>query len=149
MIVKINGQPLESFSPALPMEVFEPLSKKETKKLKQMALTLWTLSGTMFMKATYAGSFYQEMKPLYEVFQEFALGFGALALIIALIVFIFKKRLGTNMIKIISIVVAGVFFIPSGLMLLAIIGTMLDSALYEALQGIRGADDVRGVFNGD
>jgi hypothetical protein len=147
MIVKINGKSLEMTYPNLSHEVIEPISKKDYKNLKKLAVTLWTLSGTMLMKSAHAGTFYQEMKPLYVVFQEFALGFGALALIIGLIVFAFKKRVGKSIVVVTGLVIAGVFFVPSILMLLAIIGTMVDSALYDALQGIRGVEDVKGVFN--
>jgi hypothetical protein len=151
MKVRINGVPLEMYR----FEVSEATSKELISQkavihpgLKKMAITLWTISGTFFAKSSVlaAGSFYQEMQPLYYVFQDIALGLGGLALIAGLIMLVFKKRWGIATIKVMGLVIGGVFLIPSAIMLLAILGISLNDALYNALENIR-ATDAKAVFN--
>lgn len=124
------------------------VSKSGNKKLKRIAITLWTLSGSFFAKAamaaTNSGSFYQQMQPLYHVFQDMALGLGGLSLLCGLVLMVVKRRWGTMTLKTTAIIVAGVFLVPSGLMLLAIIGTMLNDSLWQAFNNIRDAQAVMG-----
>jgi uncharacterized protein involved in response to NO len=149
MIVKINGQPLEMVYPSSPDVEIEPLSKKDRKKLKQMAITLWTLSGTMLTRNSYAASstsFYEQMQPLNWLAQDMVLGFGVLAIIIGLVLFAVKKRWGTKTLKITGLVIAGVFLAPSVVMLFAIIGTLTNDALYNAFENIRQSIDAKAVY---
>ncbi|KZE65614.1 hypothetical protein AWM68_20650 [Fictibacillus phosphorivorans] len=152
MKVRINGVPLEMLNMDQitlidQIEVHE--KKKMSKSLNKFATTLWTISGTFFAKSSVlaSGSFYQEMQPLYYVFQDIALGLGGLALIAGLIMLVFKKRWGITTIKVMGLVIGGVFLIPSAIMLLAILGISLNEALYSALENIRGdAAGTKAVF---
>jgi hypothetical protein len=155
MIVKMNGQflmEIGSGSPKVNDEEIVIVKKGFNKQLKTLAITLWTLAGSLIAKSkTFAegGTFYEEIQPLFWVFQDMALGIGALALIAGFVLLVFKKRLGQMTLKTTAFIVAGVFLVPSALMLLAIVGTYLNDALYEALQNVREANDARKVMKGD
>jgi hypothetical protein len=151
MNVRINGQPLECL-PTVNEDGILVLRNGINPKLKKIAITLWTVSGSLFTKSVAAasnGSFYERMQPLYHVLQEFALGLGGLALLTGIIMLAFKKRWGKSTLKVTSFVIGGVFLIPSAMLLLAIIGIMLNDAMYEAFKGIREADEIRGVFKNE
>jgi magnesium-transporting ATPase (P-type) len=122
------------------------VKKSMNPKLKKLAMTLWTVSGSFFTlyKTSAETGLWEDMQPLIWIFQEMALGLGVLAIIAGLILLVVKKRWGQVTLKTTAIIILGVFLIPSALMLLAIIGTYLNDALYTALQKIREAKAVTG-----
>jgi hypothetical protein len=147
MMIKINGMPLAAtvnqqieMNPSVGEVV---VAKWGNKKLKQMAISLWTLSGVMLSRAAEAG-FYEQMKPLLQVFQEMALGFGSLAIIAGLVLMVVKKRWGTLTLQMTAVVVLGIFLAPSILMLIAIVGTYLNDGLYQAFKEVWKSKPVMG-----
>jgi hypothetical protein len=150
MIVKINGVPLEMYPRICDIDEVIVVKKGVNTNLKKIAVTLWTVSAAMLVKSkAYADGFYEEIQPLFYVFQEMALGIGALAIIAGLVLLVFKKRWGQITLKTTAFIVGGVFLVPSVLMLLAIIGTYLNDALYEALQNVREAKEIEKVMKGE
>jgi hypothetical protein len=143
MIVKMNGKLLMEIGTTSNKPYDDEIvviKKGSNKQLKTIAVTLWTLSGNMFIKSkafAEGTSFYEQVQPLFYLFQDIALGIGSLALIAGMVTFVFKKRLGEQAVKTIGIIIGGVFLAPSLLMLLAIVCTYLNDALFEALKAVR------------
>ncbi|MGJ9460145.1 hypothetical protein [Oceanobacillus sp. CF4.6] len=135
MIVNLNGHFWYDTEERITQEDLAIFQKSN--KLKAFALTLWTTSGLLFTQKAHAESFYESMQPLTHVFQDIALGLGILFALSGFILLGFKKRAGTATLKTTALVVGGVFLVPSILMLVAIVGTMLNEALVEAFQGVR------------
>jgi len=135
MIVRINGVEIQNELAVRDLSdyVVENYNKKEVKKLKKLAVWLWSVSGTMLAQtpAFAAGSnnLWVEMKPIFGLFQEIGMVLGAFAIIGGLIVMIFRKRAATKIISTAAIAVGGVFLVPSAIMLIAIIGSMMNEAL--------------------
>lgn len=135
MIVRINGVELPDYSPAEIVENIEKsYTKKDIKKLKKLAIWLWSVSGAMLAQtpAFAAGgtkNLWSEMTPIFGLFQEIGMVLGAFAIIGGLIVMIFKKRAATKIIGTAAIAVGGVFLVPSAILLIAIIGNMMNEAL--------------------
>jgi sensor histidine kinase YesM len=145
MIVNLNGQ---FWYDTEVKAVDEMVVIRKSNKLKNFAIALWTSSGLFLTKtAVHAETFYESMQPLTYVFQDIALGLGILFALSGLILLGFKKRWGTITLKTTAFVVGGVFLVPSALMLFGIIGTLLNEALTEAFEGVRGAKDVKDVMN--
>lgn len=134
MIVKLNGN---YWFDTEKRELGELAIFKKSNKLRSFAIGLWTISGMAITQTVHAQSFYDSMRPLTEVFQDIALGMGILFALAGFILLGFKRRAGTATLKTTAMVVGGVFLVPSILMLVAIIGTMLNEALVEAFQGVR------------
>jgi hypothetical protein len=147
MIVKMNGQYLMTVGlPSMESEEVR-VSRSINPKLKKIAIALWTLSGSLMSKTALAAggtSFYEQMQPLNWVFQDLALGLGSLALFAGLILLGVKKRWGAVTLKTTGLIIAGVFLIPSALMLLAIIGVLMNDALWTAFNNIREVKAVSG-----
>lgn len=135
MIVKLNG--IYWFDTDNRPIVEELVVLKKSNKLKKFAIALWTASGMTLTQTVHAESFYESMRPLTHVFQDIALGLGILFALAGFILLGFKRRMGTATLKTTAMVVGGVFLVPSILMLVAIVGTMLNDALVEAFQGVR------------
>lgn len=140
MIVRINGVELSEFAArncAVTVEEFvaENYKKKDIKKLKRLSVWLWSISGTMlaqtpaFAATGGASNLWISMKPIFSLFQEIGMVIGAFAIIGGLIVMIFRKRLATKIIGVAALAVGGVFLVPSAIMLIAIIGSMMNDAL--------------------
>jgi membrane-associated PAP2 superfamily phosphatase len=144
MIVKMNGQYF--FDTEERSDFDEVVVVKKSNKLKKFALTLWTTSGLMFAKTTQAETFYENMQPLTYTFQDIALGLGILSALAGFILLGVKKRWGAATLKTTALVVGGVFLVPSLLMLVAIVGTMLNEAFVEAFQDVRGSGEVKDVM---
>lgn len=144
MIVKLNGQYwFNTNEPAFE----EFVVVKKSNKIRNFALTLWTTSGILSAFSTAnAESFYETMKPLEFTFQDIALGLGILSALAGFILLGIKKRWGVTTLKTTALVVGGVFLVPSALMLIGIVGTLLNDALTVAFENIRGAEDVKGVM---
>jgi hypothetical protein len=144
MIVNLNGNYWYDTEKQLNDNVIEV---KKSKKLMNFAITIWTTSGLLFAKtAAHAESFYESMKPLNFVFQDIALGLGVLFAFSGFILLGVKKRWGAVTLKTTAMVVCGVFLVPSAIMLVAIVGTLLNDALTVAFENIRGASDVKDVI---
>lgn len=139
MIIRINGVELEQYpsinSKSVDEIVKKSYKKKDIKKLQKLSVWLWTVSGTMlaqgqaFAATTGTNNLWMEMKPIFGLFQEIGMVLGAFAIIGGLIVMIFKKRTATKIIGTAAIAVGGVFLVPSAIMLIAIIGSMMNDAL--------------------
>lgn len=143
MIVRINGVELPDYSPAVIEEiVVESYKKKDIKKLKKLSIWLWSVSGTMlaqtqaFAAGTGSNNLWVEMKPIFGLFQEIGMVLGAFAIIAGLIVMIFRKRMATKIIGTAAIAVGGVFLVPSAIMLIAIIGSLMNDALTTVFSGL-------------
>lgn len=134
MIVKLNGNYWFDTDDQIMDEV---AIVQKSDKLKSFAITLWTSSGMLFAPRVNAESFYDSMKPLTHVFQDIALGLGILFALTGFILLGFKRRWGETTLKTTGFVVLGVFLVPSILMLIGIIGTMLNEALTDAFESVR------------
>lgn len=110
-------------------------NKKSIKKLQKLSVWLWSVSASLTAQsasaATTNGSvgLWHEMASLFAVFQEMAMVLGAIAIFGGLITMIFKKRIGHKVIMTAAIAVGGCFLVPSAIMLVAIVGSMLNDAL--------------------
>jgi FtsH-binding integral membrane protein len=155
MIVKMNGRflmEIGNVSPIVNDEEIVIVKKGFNKNLKTIAVTLWTLAGSLIAKSiafAEGTSFYEQIQPLYFLFQDFALALGSLALIAGLVLLVFKKRMGQQAVKTTAIIIGGVFLAPSLIMLVAIVATYLNDALYEALKNVRDMNDARKVMKGE
>src|SRR5690625_1970020 len=135
MIVKLNGQ--FWFNTDDEADFDELVIVKRSNKLKVFALTLWTSSGILVTQTVHADTFYENMQPLTYTFQDIALGLGILFALAGFILLGFRRRWGEATLKTTALVVGGVFLVPSMLMLIAIVGTMLNDALTDASQNVR------------
>lgn len=148
MIIRINGVTLPEYSPQLfETSVIENYSKKDIKVLKKLVPWLWTVAGTMMIQspafAAGTGDLWTGMKPVFALFQEIGMVLGAFAIIGGLIIMIFKKKLATRIIGTAAIAVAGVFLVPSAIMLLAIVGSMLNDALSTVFSGLDFGNSIK------
>ncbi|WP_134682583.1 hypothetical protein [Brevibacillus migulae] len=138
MVVRINGVPLRERAP---FDEVPTIKWRKTihPKMKQIAITLWTLSGTILANehVQAVGSIAKEMKPLTDLFQELAMGLGALALIAGFAMFGFNKRLGKVTIMRTALIILAIFLCPSAILLLAIIGRYMNDAMWNVLQNIK------------
>jgi hypothetical protein len=136
MIVRLNGQFFFEIG-SIPQDEIFVIKKGINPKLKKMAATLWTLSGTMFMKSAQASSLWDGMQPLIYLAQDIAMFTGTLAIIAGFIILAFRKRIGVRVIKLAGVIVAGTFLAPAAILLFAIVGIQLNDALTEALNNMR------------
>lgn len=156
MIVKINGVAIPErpvFMDQFVVDIAKTYKKKDIKKLKKLNTWLWSVSGSMMSfnpvlavapgSVNHTGNLWIQMKPIFSLFQEIGMVLGAFAIIGGLIIMIFKKRAATKLITTAAIAVAGVFLVPSAIMLLAIIGSMLNDALTAVFNGL----DIGGSVN--
>jgi hypothetical protein len=157
MIVKVNGQYLMTVGEerkSIYEEELIVIGKGFNKKLKKMAITLWTLSASFMVKSKAlaadpsSSSLWVQMKPLMYFFQDMAMVFGVLAIIAGLILLVVKKRWGITTLKVTAFVVLGIFLVPSAVLLLAILGMFLDDSLSAVLNGIRETRDTLPVNGG-
>lgn len=144
MIIKLNGQYWFNTDEKTPDDF---VIVQKSNKLRHFALALWTTSGVL---AAYspanAESFYESMRPLEYTFQDIALGLGILSALAGFILLGIKKRWGVSTLKTTGLVVGGVFLVPSILMLVAIVGTMLNDALTTAFENIREVENIKDVM---
>jgi len=158
MIVKINHValiPSVGVKEKEKMEKFiepEVVVKKKSKfNLKRIATTLWTTSGVLFAKhAAFAAgnaasrvNLWDQLFPVFDIFQQLGMVIGAFALIGGLSVMFVKKRVGMGIIMTSAMVIAGVFLVPSAVMLIAIIGSMLNDTLVDVFNNL----NVKGSVN--
>lgn len=144
MNIKINGVSISQPSVISPQHIdlssLIPKSRKEANKLKKLSIWLWSLSGTFFVKshALAAGSesMWMQMQPLWSVFQDIALVLGCISLFSGLIIYYFKRSLGKSVIMSSVLIVGGCFLVPSALMLIAIIGSMMNDVLMNVFQNL-------------
>ncbi|KPH76056.1 hypothetical protein [Oceanobacillus caeni] len=134
MIVKLNGNYWFDTDEQITDDL---VVLKKSNELRKFAITLWTSTGVLFTQKVHAQSFYESMSPLTDVFQDIALGLGILFALAGFILLGFKRRWGTTTLKTTALVVGGVFLVPSLLMLVGIVGTLLNEALVEAFQNVR------------
>lgn len=110
------------------------LVKPIKKNKNTINLSIWSATGIMLYQAVakVQPSMWKEIIPVFNVFQEIAMVTGALAIITGLIIMIFKRKVGWTIINTAGLVVLGCFLVPSAVMLVAIIGKLLNSALTNA-----------------
>jgi hypothetical protein len=149
-IIRINGKQINYAS-----QIEEALNEGSAEGMKVLAtplntknkiaiISLWGASGTLLaqfkVEAAAQPSMWKEIFPVFGVFQEIAMITGALATITGLIIMVFKKKLGFTIISTAGLVVLGCFLVPSAVMLVAIIGKMLNSALINAFEHFQEAN---------
>ncbi|GIN22641.1 hypothetical protein [Siminovitchia fordii] len=154
MIIKINGvsiddnfSSLESAYDYFDIKPYLPKSRKEATKLRKLSIWMWSLSGTFLVKsnvlAAGSESMWAQMQPLWSVFQDIALVLGCISLFTGLIIYYFKRGLGKSVIMSSILVVGGCFLVPSALMLIAIIGSMMNDVLMNVFQNLDLKDSVK------
>lgn len=157
MIVKINGVkqiPSVGLKQRMNLDKYiepEVLVTKKKFNLKKLAVTLWTTSGIFFAKhAAFAAgqgasriNLWDQLFPVFDIFQQLGMVIGAFALIAGLSVMFVKKRVGMGIIMTSAMVIAGVFLVPSAVMLIAIIGSMLNDTLVDVFNNL----NVKGSVN--
>lgn len=151
MIIKINGQEITPVISTTVEEEIIVIGRGSNKKLRRIATMFWSISATFMVKsqalaasATGSGQLWEQMKPLLYFFQDMAMFAGTLAIIAGIILLVFKRRWGIATIKTTAFAVAGIFLVPSAVLLLAILGMFLDDSLTTVLNGIREARMVGG-----
>jgi len=144
-IVRINGKQIkytsnpENFT-VQNMDAVKVLVKPLNKTTRLFSIGLYTLSGTLLsVTRAHAASpsVWKEISPLFGVFQDISMVVGGLAVMIGLIVMIFKKKIGWAVINTAIVVVLGCFLVPSAVMLIAIIGGSLNTALEHAFEAFK------------
>lgn len=151
MIIRINGIKLQRnvIRPVDVIEFIEETGMKKTKKrdLKKLYTFAWSMSGLLFAKASALAApvtanaatkvdLWTSLLPVFGLFQQMAMVLGAFAIIGALIMMIFKKRVGIQTLGTIAIAISGVFLVPAAMMLLAIIGNLINDTLIDAFRTI-------------
>jgi hypothetical protein len=149
MIVRINGVSINEFTGNKKLnDVVEKVRlswKPKNKKLRQLATFLWVTSASMFAKSTQAApSIWSEMQPVFGVFQDIAMILGALAILTGLIIMVFKKNVGVQVITTAGMVVLGCFLVPAAVMLVAIVGGLLNGALTNVFNNFQDGVQVGG-----
>ncbi|WP_137743277.1 hypothetical protein [Robertmurraya siralis] len=138
MIIKINGVSIDNSLCLAGVNSFDlkpyiPKSRKEAKKLRKLSVWLWSISGTFFVKshafASSGTSMWKQMSPLWGTFQDVALVLGGIAIFVGMLTFLFKRNLGKQILVTSALVVGGCFLVPSVLMLIAIVGSLLNDVL--------------------
>ncbi|MED3792354.1 hypothetical protein P4571_07855 [Niallia alba] len=139
MIIRINGVkiPQTPRYDIMDFTPYVPKNKKEAKNMKKLATWLWGISGVMFTqsKALAAGNsttIWQSIQPMWSVFQDIALTLGSIGVFCGLIVFLFKRNVGKQVVITSVLVAGGCFLVPAAMMLVAIIGHMLNDVLSDA-----------------
>lgn len=113
-------------------------------KLKQIAITLWISSGIITSTHVNAQeSVWKQMKPVFGVFQDMAMVLGAIAIIVGLIIMIFRKNIGWRVASTAGLVILGCFLVPSLVMLVAIIGGSLNDILSSAFENMQMRNSVK------
>lgn len=148
MIIKINGTAIEGVNEdfsTFDLAEYLPKNKKEMKKLKKMAIWLWSVSGVMLANSqTYAASdIWIKMQPVWSVFQDIAMVIGGIAIFSGLLIFYFKRNLGKSVIVSSALVIGGCFLVPSIIMLIAIIGNMMNDVLMDVFQNLDVKNSVK------
>ncbi|TCJ00969.1 hypothetical protein [Cytobacillus praedii] len=152
MIIKINGAVINpSVTDPVDFDIksYLPKNKIELNKYKKLSTWLWTLSGTFLFKsnvlATSSGStsMWVQMQPLWAVFQDIALILGGIAIFVGMLTFLFKRSVGKTVIVASVLVVGGCFLVPSALMLIAIIGSMMNDVLMGVFQNLDFKNSVK------
>jgi hypothetical protein len=113
-------------------------------KLKVLSISCWITSGILLTSpASAKTSVWNEMQPVFGVFQDLAMVLGAIAIIVGLTIMMFKKNTGWKIASTAGLVVLGVFLVPAVIMLVAIIGGMLNDILQEAFMNSNLRDSVK------
>src|SRR5690606_28600697 len=106
LVIRMNGIPLEQKFPKVEIENVKYVWKPKSDKHKKLATFLWVLSGSLMLTPAYASSnpqqassIWEEMQPVFKVFQDIAMIMGALAILVGLIVMVFKKKLGWTIVN--------------------------------------------------
>lgn len=145
MIVNLNGQ--HWYDTDIKDQLNEVFIVKKSDKLKKVAISIWATSGVFLARSiVHAGSFYESMQPLTYTFQDIALGLGILFGLSGFILLGIKKRWGVSTLKTTAFVVGGVFLVPSILLLVGIVGTLLNEAFVTAFEEVRGSEKIKDVM---
>jgi|GEM_PF-1146094 len=138
MIVRINGEPL---APAAGCE--RVVVVKPNPKLRQLAITLWTVAGSMMTAAPAAadsGSMASVLKmwssfsPMFGTLQGLALVIGTLGLLAGIVIVIFQRRFGRMTLMTAGGIILGTALVPSMVLLLYFLGAMLNDAIQAGIQ---------------
>jgi len=138
MIVRINGVPL---APAAGYE--RVVVVKPNPKLSQLAITLWTVAGSLMTAAPAAadnGSMASVLKmwgsfsPMFGTLQGLALVIGTLGLLAGIVIVIFQRRFGRITLMTAGGIILGTALVPSMVLLLYFLGAMLNDAIQAGIQ---------------
>lgn len=151
MNIKINGvsinQPIIANSFDLDLIPYIPKSRKEANKLRKLSIFLWSVSGSFLIKsqalAANSSSMWMQMQPLWLVFQDLALVLGGIAIFCGMLTFLFKRSLGKQVLLASTLVVGGCFLVPSALMLIAIIGTLINDVFMGVFENMELKNSVK------
>lgn len=148
MIIKINGKVLEQKPlEIIDFEPFLPKNKQEMKKMKKLSTWLWSVAGVMLANShAYAAtsqSMWEQMQPLWAVFQDLAMTIGGIAIFVGILTFYFKRSLGKQVIMSAAIAIAGCFLVPSVIMLIAIIGQTMNHVLVNVFSNMNLQNSVK------
>jgi hypothetical protein len=150
-VIRINGNPI-SYSSNLKIseqDIKDAIKEAANAGMKILVnpkgkkaaeVSLYSVSGIMLaqiMVTNMRPSMWSELSPIFKVFQEIAMVTGALSVITGLIIMVFNKRLGWTIINTAACVVLGCFLVPSAVMLIAIVGSMLDRAISHAFEAFQ------------
>lgn len=156
MIIKINGTPIHESYPLfekqqckINLEKCLPKSKKEMKRMKKLAMFLWSVSGSMLLKSQalaaepHSTSMWEQMQPLWSVFQDMSMVLGGIFLFTGLLIFLFKRSIGKRVIMTAVVVIGGCYLIPSIIMIVAIIGSMMNGVLTNVFNDLHLENSVK------
>jgi len=137
MIVRINGEPL-----ALAAECERVVVVKPNPKLRQLAITLWTVAGSLMTAPAAAdnGSMTSVLKmwssfsPMFGTLQGLALVIGTLGLLAGIVIVIFQRRFGRITLMTAGGIILGTALVPSMVLLLYFLGAMLNDAIQAGIQ---------------
>jgi len=138
MIVRINGVPLVPAAGCERVVVVKP-----NPKLSQLAITLWTVAGSLMTAAPAAadnGSMASVLKmwgsfsPMFGTLQGLALVIGTLGLLAGIVIVIFQRRFGRITLMTAGGIILGTALVPSMVLLLYFLGAMLNDAIQAGIQ---------------
>jgi len=137
MIVRINGVPLEPAAGCERVVVVKP-----NPKLRQLAITLWTVAGSMMTAPAAANSgsmaavlkMWGSFSPMFGTLQGLALVIGTLGLLAGIVIVIFQRRFGRMTLMTAGGIILGTALVPSMVLLLYFLGAMLNDAIQAGIQ---------------
>lgn len=149
MIVRMNGivLPIQEAAVADSDEVVLFKRSGINPKLKRLAVTLWTLSGIIMTGGHASASsgmdavmkVWNSFAPFFGTMQGFAMVIGTLGLLAGLMVVGFKRQFGKVTIVTSIFIILGTALVPGMVMLIFFLGTVLNDAITEAMNGMTTA----------
>jgi hypothetical protein len=145
MIVRINGTVLPmANTPEVSLQPTPAIRFKINPNLKRLTLTLWSFSGILMTGGNaYAASgmdsilrVWNAFNPFFGTLQGFAMVAGTMGLLAGLIILGFKRHFGKVTILTSGLIVLGTALVPAAVMLIFFLGTIMNDAISEAINGM-------------